>query len=179
MNRPQTDAVEKAIGQAEALLEQMALMGYDPSDFGLDEFMPWLQVLTGREIQVVTRDLPFGLTGFWVIDGEFNYICCDAGHPPFFTEHVITHESLHIFQSHIFPEHKTLDIGEQVIAEFLMRLAANRDIVPQIQSRPSITPGDDEIEWATIMIQASSRLRQSPASSNKRVEEYIKITRLD
>jgi hypothetical protein len=114
-----------------------------------------------------------------VVNDEFNYICYADGYPLFYVDHLITHESLHIFKAHIFPEHKTLDIGDQVIAEFLMRLAANRDMVPQIQSRPSITPGDDEIEWATIMVQTNTRLRQSPVSSNKRVEEYIKITRLD
>jgi hypothetical protein len=49
----------------------------------------------------------------------------------------------------------------------------------QVQSRQPTMPWDDEIEWATVMVRAGLGLDQSPASSNRHVEEYIKITRLD
>jgi hypothetical protein len=102
MDIPETGAAQTAIDRAEALLGRMASMGYDPSDFRIDEFIRWLEGLTGREVQVVTAKLPFDLSGFWVINDEFNYICCDAGHPPFYTDHVVTHEALHIFHAHLF-----------------------------------------------------------------------------
>lgn len=124
------ELVEKALKVSTLILSALR---YDFSNYTADRFAKWWKRRRGEKIFFI----PFGFSaakidifGFWVTDGKHHYICYEADTLPVHQDFIKTHELMHIVA-----RHKTLNIGERSIYEFILQLADNSTVLlPQMRS---------------------------------------------
>ena len=145
----------------------LSALGYDFADFAPDRFANWLE--RTREKKLVF--IPFGFSaakidifGFWVTDDKRHYICYETDTPPVHQGYIKTHELMHIVAGH-----KTLNIGERSIYEFILHLVNNSvTVLPQMRSLRSTQ--DDII--AETMTQLAYEWKKQQTSEN--VNTYLR-----
>ena len=145
---------------------------YDFAQFTLRSFVSSIEGWTGRKIQFESWPMPDAVFGYWVTDGQTDYIFYDEATPQVHQAHIKLHELAHILCGH-----RITPISEVDVLEFAQEVFAKEAVYMRtLRSKAE----EEEAETLTMLLKERiiRTRKRATASSHTGLDTYLRVMEL-